>query len=334
MPERGVIAPKAPFKLLKYNGNLYGRLACGLQGIWQVGENLMSIDASYLSDLSPYNAAMPRRRPVNSADVVTDFQSLINPTLRDIAEGQAKTAVPVGEKSKIEDRKDQQENDKSTSADKPEDKETYVKETYVYEERPLNGNDNAESVKPVDGGDFNLADIIDVINPLQNFPVIGSIYRYFSGDEISGTARVIGGAIYGGPLGLLLAASNAIYAQEHNDKDFGEVIIAEMRGENDDQKQTQIASESTAEQNTTASDSADESPATPANIAELPEAEAAAPMILPASQTADRSDVLKPIPSVMMPQQIDAQQMPEYMMRALDKYEALIRDRNQRAIAP
>ncbi|HEV7371081.1 MAG TPA: hypothetical protein VGO20_18420, partial [Arenibaculum sp.] len=45
-------------------------------------------------------------------------------------------------------------------------------------------------------------DLLDVINPLQHIPVVGTIYRALTGDEISTPARVAGGTLYGGVVGF------------------------------------------------------------------------------------------------------------------------------------
>lgn len=49
---------------------------------------------------------------------------------------------------------------------------------------------------------FRFADLLDVVNPLQHLPVIGTLYRGLTGDEIGLGARMLGGALYGGPLGM------------------------------------------------------------------------------------------------------------------------------------
>lgn len=52
-------------------------------------------------------------------------------------------------------------------------------------------------------------DLLDVVNPLQQLPVVGTLYRAASGDEISTFSRLAGGALLGGPIGFLAAALNA-----------------------------------------------------------------------------------------------------------------------------
>ena len=57
---------------------------------------------------------------------------------------------------------------------------------------------------------LTFGDILDLINPLQHIPVVSTIYRAITGDEISPGARIAGGALFGGPIGLALAAVNAV----------------------------------------------------------------------------------------------------------------------------
>ena len=56
--------------------------------------------------------------------------------------------------------------------------------------------------------DVSFWDLVDVINPLQHIPVVSTIYREVSGDEISGLARLAGGFLFGGPIGLASSAAN------------------------------------------------------------------------------------------------------------------------------
>ena len=61
-------------------------------------------------------------------------------------------------------------------------------------------------------------EFLDVVNPLHHLPVVGSMYRHVTGDEISAVARFAGGTLYGGALGGLSSlAQSAI--EEHAGKD-------------------------------------------------------------------------------------------------------------------
>lgn len=58
-------------------------------------------------------------------------------------------------------------------------------------------------------GELSFKDVLDVINPLQQLPVIGTLYRSLTGDTISTGSQVLGGALFGGPIGMISAAVNA-----------------------------------------------------------------------------------------------------------------------------
>lgn len=75
------------------------------------------------------------------------------------------------------------------------------------------------------GGDgFGFDDLIDLVNPLHHLPVIGTIYRQLSGDEIAPEAQILGGAAFGGAIGLAAAGVNAIIAQETGDDLAGNAL--------------------------------------------------------------------------------------------------------------
>lgn len=76
--------------------------------------------------------------------------------------------------------------------------------------------------------------VIDIINPLQHLPVIGTIYRHMTGDELSPVARIAGGTLYGGPIGAAMGVVNAA-VEESSGKDIGGNMLA-MLGEDDKQK--------------------------------------------------------------------------------------------------
>jgi len=68
----------------------------------------------------------------------------------------------------------------------------------------------ASAPKPASGlfgaDGFTFGDLVDLVNPLQHIPVLGSYYRKWTGDDIAPAIRVAGGALFGGPLGAGLAA--------------------------------------------------------------------------------------------------------------------------------
>lgn len=77
---------------------------------------------------------------------------------------------------------------------------------------------------------FSFGDILDLINPLQHIPIIGTIYRAITGDQISNGASIIGGFLFGGFLGVGAAVVNAIIEEVTGDG-IGEHMMAMLDGE-------------------------------------------------------------------------------------------------------
>lgn len=88
------------------------------------------------------------------------------------------------------------------------------------------------------GNSPSFSDLIDIINPLQHIPIINTIYRQLTGDTESAAADIIGGALYGGPIG---AASAMIDLGVHDatGKSTGDTIAALFTGK--DAKDTMTA---------------------------------------------------------------------------------------------
>ncbi|WP_439599266.1 hypothetical protein [Falsiroseomonas sp.] len=58
-------------------------------------------------------------------------------------------------------------------------------------------------------GNLTFEEVIQALNPLHHLPVIGTIYRATTGEGLNPALRVLGGAAFGGPIGML---STAIFA--------------------------------------------------------------------------------------------------------------------------
>lgn len=67
--------------------------------------------------------------------------------------------------------------------------------------------------------------LLDIINPLQHIPVVSTIYQRLTGDEASPAANIIGGALFGGPIGLLVASADSAIKGETG-KDIGGHVFA------------------------------------------------------------------------------------------------------------
>jgi len=69
-----------------------------------------------------------------------------------------------------------------------------------------------------------VGDFIDLINPLQHLPVISTIYREITGDQMSAAANMVGGALFGGIPGLIGSVANVAF-EAGTGKDIGSTAI-------------------------------------------------------------------------------------------------------------
>jgi hypothetical protein len=74
-----------------------------------------------------------------------------------------------------------------------------------------------------DGASF-FENLLDIINPLQHIPIVSTIYRAITGDEIAAPARLIGGALFGGPVGFASSAANLIFEEASGDDLAGHAL--------------------------------------------------------------------------------------------------------------
>jgi len=77
---------------------------------------------------------------------------------------------------------------------------------------------------------FSFWDIIDAINPLQHIPIISTIYRKITGDEMGYASRIAGDTLYGGVLGnmvsSLVSAVANVFVDSTTGKDIGGHVMA------------------------------------------------------------------------------------------------------------
>lgn len=93
-----------------------------------------------------------------------------------------------------------------------------------------------------DGPTF--AEFLDIINPLQHIPIVSTIYRAITGDDIGTGARVAGGMLFGGPIGALVSGITAVF-EEASGGDIGEHIaefINDFGGGTDDSENGNVGS--------------------------------------------------------------------------------------------
>lgn len=92
-----------------------------------------------------------------------------------------------------------------------------------------------ESVSPGDESapqEFGFGDLLDMINPLQHIPVVSHLYRSVTGDDIRPIARIVGGTVFGGPVGGAVSLANVI-VEEETGRDITGNVIALAAGEKD-----------------------------------------------------------------------------------------------------
>ncbi len=176
--------------------------------------------------------------------------------------------------------------------------------------------EEAENAKPVEAQELSILDLVDIINPLQHIPILSGLYRDLTGDTISPVAKVIGGGIFGGPLGLIAATFDASIKQ-HSGKDVGESLVALLQGEDIVPQGASLASDY-ANNDGSLSSSVEQ-------LAEIPEQ----------SSPEESRVYLDHLP--WLAQSSPAAAMPavapagDAMMRALEKYEMLIKAREKSA---
>lgn len=90
---------------------------------------------------------------------------------------------------------------------------------------------------------YKFEDVVDVINPLHHLPLINIAYRNITGDELHPMSQIIGGAIYGGPVGAITGTVNAV-SKVQTGKDLGDHALSMVGIENN----SKTASENTLTQ--------------------------------------------------------------------------------------
>jgi hypothetical protein len=125
---------------------------------------------------------------------------------------------------------------------------------------------------------FSFHDILDIVNPLQHLPIIGSVYRWLTGDRPGAVAQIAGDALYGGPIGAAVGFVGTAL-EDNSGRDVGERVLTAMFGAGDKNGATAVASAPAPATSAT--------PATVANAAPLP----AAPPPLPLPARPDHAPI-------------------------------------------
>ncbi len=81
-----------------------------------------------------------------------------------------------------------------------------------YRGQEIAGTDAEKQYFGEDG--LQVSDILDVLNPLQHIPFVSSLYRELTGDTMSTAAKFAGGALLGGPVGLIASVIDTVFEGE------------------------------------------------------------------------------------------------------------------------
>ena len=96
--------------------------------------------------------------------------------------------------------------------------------------------------QPFGADGHTFGDVLDLINPLQHIPVVSTIYRAITGDELSPAARIAGGPLFGGPIGLAVAVANTA-VQAFSGQDIGGNVFAAFFGGSNNGKDAVLAAD-------------------------------------------------------------------------------------------
>lgn len=82
-------------------------------------------------------------------------------------------------------------------------------------------------------------DLLDVVNPLQHLPVVGTLYRAITGEHIGTVEKIAGDTLYGGLWGAVSSVADTAF-EAVTGKDFGSTVLALLTG-GDDAKPAPVA---------------------------------------------------------------------------------------------
>jgi len=75
-----------------------------------------------------------------------------------------------------------------------------------------------------DSGLF-FGDLLDIVNPLQHIPIVSTIYRAITGDQIKTFPKIAGDALFGGVVGFASSVADSIF-EKITGKSVGDTVLA------------------------------------------------------------------------------------------------------------
>jgi len=94
-----------------------------------------------------------------------------------------------------------------------------------------------DAYKTADGGEDFFHHILDVINPLQHLPVVGTIYRAVTGEHIGDIEKIAGDTLYGGLWGAVSSIADVAF-EGITGRSFEDTAMAWIKGDD----KTEVAS--------------------------------------------------------------------------------------------
>lgn len=101
---------------------------------------------------------------------------------------------------------------------------------YAVPALPPTAQTPAPAAADTEDSGFSFGNLLDIVNPLQHFPVISTIYRHLTGDKIGVPEKIAGDTLYGGLLGLASSLGDAIFEQVTG-KNVGDTVYAYLMGD-------------------------------------------------------------------------------------------------------
>jgi hypothetical protein len=86
---------------------------------------------------------------------------------------------------------------------------------------------SAQAASPDSALSFD--DLLAVVNPLQHFPVVGTLYRALTGDTIKTPEKIAGDTLYGGLPGFVSSVADTAF-EKITGKNIGDTVLAFLTG--------------------------------------------------------------------------------------------------------
>jgi len=88
----------------------------------------------------------------------------------------------------------------------------------------------ASTAAPSADEGFSFSDLIDIVNPLQHIPVVSTLYRAITGDQIKTFPKIAGDTLFGGITGFVSSVADTIF-QKITGKSVGDTVLGWVEDE-------------------------------------------------------------------------------------------------------